>query len=168
MNIVLAETAPNTIIGNIIVVSGAFLILVVLIRVFAWKQITSVFTARAKKISDDIDAAEEAHTEADKLVSQRETELAGTRAEAAGIVETATVTAAKTRQKLLEEAMSEVTGVRSRANVEIEQERKDALESVKADVADISVKIAEKLLGKNLDAGAQSDLIDSYLSKLGE
>ncbi|MFK5276290.1 hypothetical protein ACI3RH_04935 [Lactococcus lactis] len=44
--------------GNIIVVSGAFIILLVLLRLFAWNAITSVFASRAKKISDDIDAAD--------------------------------------------------------------------------------------------------------------
>ena len=52
--------------------------------------------------------------------------------------------------------------------VVLNKERKEALNTVKGDVADISVQIAEKLIGQSLDASAQQELIDSYLAKLGE
>ena len=42
------------------------------------------------------------------------------------------------------------------------------MSDIKADVADISVKIAEKLIGQSLDASAQSAIIDQYLEKMGE
>ena len=70
MSTLLLEAAPNTVLGNIIVVSGAFIILLVLLRLFAWNAITSVFASRAKKISDDIDAAEANNKQAADLVKQ--------------------------------------------------------------------------------------------------
>lgn len=162
----LTEATPNTIIGNVIVVTGAFILLVVLLRLFAWKNITEVFEARTKKITDDITSAEEANKKAKELVEQREAELSGTKAEAAGIIETANETATQNREKLLTATHSEVASMREHAATEIELERKEALNSVKGQVADISVQIAEKLIGRSLDNQAQSDLIDSYLSEL--
>ena len=166
MNLIIAESAPNTVIGNIIVVSGAFLILVFLIRKFAWKQITSIFTERAKKISDDIDAAEEAHKTAEVLVQKREQELSGAKDEVANILATANETANQNFTKIVDQAHEEATMLKSHASADIEQERKEALNGVKSDVASISVQIAEKLIGKSLDAEAQSDLINSYLEKM--
>ncbi|MQW22142.1 MULTISPECIES: F0F1 ATP synthase subunit B [unclassified Lactococcus] len=164
----LLETAPNTVIGNVIVASGAFIILLVLLRVFAWKQITGIFEQRAKKISDDIDSAEESKVEAAKLVAQRENELAGSKAEAANIIQTANDTATQNRNKIVAAANEEAANTKKRAQGEIEQERKEALNSVKGDVANISVKIAEKLIGQSLDPQAQTELIDTYLAKIGE
>ncbi|CAM3064594.1 F0F1 ATP synthase subunit B [Lactococcus hircilactis] len=164
----LLETAPNTVIGNVIVASGAFIILLVLLRVFAWKAITGIFEQRAKKISDDIDAAEVSRTQAAQLVDQRTSELAGSKAEAANIIQTANDTAKQNRDKIVANANEEAANTKKRAQGEIEQERKEALNSVKGDVADISVKIAEKLIGQSLDVNAQSELIDTYISKLGE
>lgn len=160
------ETAPNTVIGNIIVVSGAFVILIVLIRIFAWKAITGIFEQREKKISDDIDAAEEANKKATALAEQRQTELAGSKAEAAEIIQNAHTTAEKNRKKIVTEANEAALATKKRAQEEIEQERREAIDSVKDDVADLSVKIAEKLIGQSLDAKAQSELIDAYLAKL--
>lgn len=165
---ILAETAPNTILGNIIVVSGAFILLIVLLRLFAWKQIIGIFEARAKKITDDISAAEEAHKEANDLVGQRQAELTQTRGEASEIVETARITAAQTRQSLLEQTLTDVTKQKQRAADDIANERVAALNTVRGEVASLSVQIAEALIGKSLDTKGQSDLIDSYLNKFGE
>lgn len=164
----LEAATPNTVIGNVIVASGAFIILIVLIRLFAWKAITGIFAARAKKISDDIDEAEKANKQAAKLVEQREAELDGSKAEAAGIIQSAQDTANQNRARINEEAKADADATKARALAEIEQERKEALGSVKGEVASISVQIAEKLIGQNLNADDQSALIDSYLSKLGE
>lgn len=168
MSTLLLEAAPNTVLGNIIVVSGAFIILLVLLRLFAWNAITSVFASRAKKISDDIDAAEANNKQAADLVKQRQAELAASKEEAANIIQVANDTASQNRAKILATAIEEATSLKKRAQEDIEQERKEALNTVKGDVADISVQIAEKLIGQSLDASAQQELIDSYLAKLGE
>ncbi|MDR0199846.1 MAG: F0F1 ATP synthase subunit B [Streptococcaceae bacterium] len=158
----------STVLGNVIISTGGFLILIVLIRAFAWKQITSIFTARAKKINDDIDAAEEAHKTAAELVETRQKELNGAKAEAAGIIDTANETARQNTDKATKAAQAEAEAIKNRATADIEQERKEALGSVKSDVANISVQIAEKLIGKNLSADDQSALIDEYIAKLGD
>ena len=168
MSTLLLEAAPNTVLGNIIVVSGAFIILLVLLRLFAWNAITSVFASRAKKISDDIDAAEANNKQAADLVKQRQAELAASKEEAANIIQVANDTASQNRAKVLAIANEEATSLKKRAQEDIEQERKEALNTVKGDVADISVQIAEKLIGQSLDASAQQELNDSYLAKLGE
>ena len=72
----------GSLIGDFILVAGSFLLLVILIKKFAWENITSTFEQRAKKISDDIDGAESARQKAEDLAQKRETELAGSRQEA--------------------------------------------------------------------------------------
>ena len=91
-----------------------------------------------------------------------------TKEEAAKIIQVANDTASQNRAKVLATANEEATSLKKRAQEDIEQERKEALNTVKGDVADISVQIAEKLIGQSLDASAQQELIDSYLAKLGE
>ena len=43
-----------TSLGNIIIVTGSFLLLLVLVKLFAWEQITGIFAAREEKIANDI------------------------------------------------------------------------------------------------------------------
>lgn len=165
---ILLESAPSSMLGNIIVVSGAFLILVILIKKFAWGQIVNTLDERAKKINDDIDQAENARKQGEAFAAQRETELAGSRDEANNIIKIAKETAQANQAKLMAEATEDARRTKQRANEEIEQSKKEAMSDIKADVADISVKIAEKLIGQSLDASAQSAIIDQYLEKMGE
>ena len=121
MNITIGE-----LIGNFILVAGSFLLLIVLIKKFAWGNITSIFEERAKKISDDIDSAESARKNAEVLEQKREEALAGSREEAATIVETAKETAEKNKASILADTTEEVSRLKQKANQEIAQSKADA------------------------------------------
>ena len=163
MNITIGE-----LIGNFILVAGSFLLLIVLIKKFAWGNITSIFVERAKKISDDIDSAESARKNAEVLEQKREEALAGSREEAATIVETAKETAEKNKASILADTTEEVSRLKQKANQEIAQSKAEALRSIKGDVADLSIDLASKIIVQTLDKEAQSQLIDSYIDKLGD
>ena len=163
MNITIGE-----LIGNFILVAGSFLLLIVLIKKFAWGNITSIFEERTKKISDDIDSAESARKNAEVLEQKREEALAGSREEAATIVETAKKTAEKNKASILADTTEEVSRLKQKANQEIAQSKAEALRSIKGDVADLSIDLASKIIGQTLDKEAQSQLIDSYIDKLGD
>nr|WP_239548802.1 F0F1 ATP synthase subunit B [Streptococcus loxodontisalivarius] len=157
-----------TSLGNLIIVSGSVILLFVLIRIFAWDKITGIFEAREQKIADEIDGAESARQKAEALASKRETELAGARNEASQMIEDAKATGKVQETKIIAEAHEEASRLKEKANQEIALSKSEALSSVKGEVADLTILLAEKMIAKNLDQAAQSDLIDSYLDKLGD
>ena len=53
--LVVGETAPSTTLGTMIVVSGAFLILMLLLKKYAWGAIVDILTQREEKIANDLD-----------------------------------------------------------------------------------------------------------------
>ena len=158
----------STIIGDFILIAGSFLLLIFLVKKFAWGNITSILDARAEKITNDIDEAEAARQKAEELASKREEELAGSRKEAASIVENAKETAEKNKSQILSEATQEAVRLKEKAQQEIAHNKEEALNSIKGDVADLTVNLASKLLSQQLDAEAQRQLIDRYLDELGE
>ena len=111
MNITVGE-----IIGNFILIAGSFLLLVFLIKKFAWGNIIGILDQRAQKISDDIDGAEAARQKAEDLAQKREESLAGSREEAATIVETAKETAEKNKAGILANAAEEAGRLKAKAN----------------------------------------------------
>lgn len=127
----------STIIGDFILIAGSFLLLIFLVKKYAWGNITSVLDERAEKISSDIDGAEEARKKAEELASKREAELAGSRTEAKTIIENAKETAEKSKADILAEAKLEAGRLKEKANQEIEQNKAEALQSVKGEVAEI-------------------------------
>ena len=158
----------STIIGDFILIAGSFLLLIFLVKKYAWGNLSSILDERAEKISSDIDGAEEARKKAEELASKREAELAGSRTEAKTIIENAKGTAEKSRADILAEAKLEAGCLKEKANQEIAQNKAEALQSVKGDVADLSISLAEKILSKNLDSQAHKELIDQYIDQLGE
>lgn len=158
----------STIIGDFILIAGSFLLLIFLVKKYAWGNITSVLDERAEKISSDIDGAEEARKKAEELASKREAELAGSRTEAKTIIENAKETAEKSKADILAEAKLEAGRLKEKANQEIEQNKAEALQSVKGEVADLTVNLAGKIISQNLDSQAHKALIDQYIDQLGE
>lgn len=158
----------GTIIGDFILIAGSFLLLIFLVKKYAWGNITSILDARAEKITNDIDEAEAARKKAEELAAKREAELAGSRQEATTILETAKETAEKNKAHILSEANQEALRLKEKAQLEISQNKEEAMNSIKGDVADLTVNLAGKLLSQQLDAEGQRRLIDRYLDELGE
>ena len=158
----------GTIIGDFILIAGSFLLLIFLVKKYAWGNITSVLDERAEKISSDIDGAEEARKKAEELAAKREAELAGSRQEATTILETAKETAEKNKAHILSEANQEALRLKEKAQLEISQNKEEAMNSIKGDVADLTVNLAGKLLSQQLDSEGHRQLIDRYLNELGD
>ena len=158
----------GTIIGDFILIAGSFLLLIFLVKKFAWGNITSILDARAEKITNDIDEAEAARKKAEELAAKREAELAGSRQEATTILETAKETAEKNKAHILSEANQEALRLKEKAQLEISQNNEEAMNSIKGDVADLTVNLAGKLLSQQLDSEGHRQLIDRYLNELGD
>lgn len=158
----------GTIIGDFILIAGSFLLLIFLVKKFAWGNITSILDARAEKITNDIDEAEAARKKAEELAAKREAELAGSRQEATTILETAKETAEKNKAHILSEANQEALRLKEKAQLEISQNKEEAMNSIKGDVADLTVNLADKLLSQQLDSEGHRQLIDRYLNELGD
>ncbi|HEX0509671.1 TPA: F0F1 ATP synthase subunit B [Streptococcus pneumoniae] len=155
-------------IGNFVLITGSFILLLVLIKKFAWSNITGIFEERAEKIASDIDRAEEARQKAEVLAQKREDELAGSRKEAKTIIENAKETAEQSKANILADAKLEAGHLKEKANQEIAQNKVEALQSVKGEVADLTISLAGKIISQNLDSHAHKALIDQYINQLGE
>ncbi|HFI0105842.1 TPA: F0F1 ATP synthase subunit B [Streptococcus suis] len=158
----------STILGNFILVTASFAILIGLIRLFAWDRITGIFEERANKIANDIDAAEEKLTAASNLVQQREQELVQGRVEGQKIIQDAVERAKLEKKRVLEQAEVEIQALKQKAQMEIDAEKREAQENLHVQVAELAVDLAGKIILEDLDQQAHSNLIDRYLDKLGD
>ncbi|MDT2730955.1 F0F1 ATP synthase subunit B [Streptococcus parauberis] len=162
------ELTVGELIGNFILVTGSILVLYLLLKKFAWGQISGILDERAAKISNDIDKAENARINAENLQVERKKELDGAKSEASQIIVDAKEIGQAQSTKLIEEANDEASRLKEKADIDIERSKAEALSDVKNQMSDLSISLAEKIIGANLDKDAQSKLIDSYLNDLGE
>ncbi|MBM7543666.1 F0F1 ATP synthase subunit B [Periweissella beninensis] len=153
--------------GDMFFIIVSFIVLLLLVKKFAWGPVTKMMADRADKIADDIDAAENARDDAEKLATERRQQLQASRQEATTIVADAKTQGNKQRETIVANAQNDVVAMKKTAGAEIEQERRDALDGVKNDVAALSVEIATKIIQKELKLEDQKALIDSYIEGLG-
>ena len=166
--LVLGEAEQSTTLGTIIVVTGAFLILMLLIKKFAWEAITDVLKKREETIANDLDSAEQSRISAAGLEKERQQKLLSSKTEAAAIIKTAKESGEQNRQKALTETNAEVSRLREKAHQDISLEHDEALASVKDEVATLSLQIAEKILSSELSVDKHEALINSYIDDLGK
>ncbi|MFC6260390.1 F0F1 ATP synthase subunit B [Levilactobacillus fujinensis] len=146
----------------------SFVLLMWIIKIFAWGPVTKMMQDRADKISNDIDSAEKSRTDAASLVEKRQAALSNSRSEAQTIVSDAKSNGQQQRDQIVTQAQADVQTMKQNAQKDIEQERQDALSDARNDVADLSIEIASKIIQRELKADDQKALIDSYIEGLGK
>lgn len=163
-----ATAAQNTTVGNILFVSISFLLLLVCVKKFAWGNIVKIFKDREERISSDLDSAEEARVNAQKLQSQRKKELNNARKDSIDIVNEAKAAAAKNSQQMIDATKEDIVRLKDKAAQDIEADKEKAYATVKNDVAAMSLQIASQILEKELDADTHEALINSCIEGLGK
>ncbi len=145
----------------------AFLI----IGYFAWKYvfptITKTLEARQSAVKAELESAEAAKVEAEKLRSDYREQVAGAREEANRIVEEARQAGEAVRADILAKAEQEASAIKERARADIEGERERVAASIQREVANLSLDVAEKVIGSTLDREAQQALVARYIDDLG-
>lgn len=165
--IVLAGASEGLALGNMLFVLVAFLVLMLLIKRFAWGPVVKMMESRAEKVSRDLDSAEEARKQAEADAAERSAQLQTARTEANGIITDAKIAAGKQRDQIVADAHAAAQATKDQASAQIEQERAEAMAGVKNDVAELSVSIAQKIIQKELKLDDQKALIDAYIEGLG-
>lgn len=155
-------------VGNFILVTGSVIVLLLLIKKFAWGAIESILQTRSQQISRDIDQAEQSRLSVQQLEAKSQANLDASRSQASKIISDAKEIGQLQGDKLVVEATDEAKRLKEKALTDIEQSKSDAISAVKTEMSDLTVLLAEKIMGANLDKTAQSQLIDSYLDDLGE
>jgi F-type H+-transporting ATPase subunit b len=164
------QEAPNPILPerNEIIWGGlAFLVLFVVLWRFALPPIRSMVQQREDRIRDDLERAEQARVEAEGVLTQYQQHLAEARGVAGRLIDEGRQAAEQVRRDLVARAEADAADIRTRAEEDTRLQVERAMADLRARVADMSIGLAEKIVERNLDAGAQQDLIESYIAQVG-
>ncbi len=141
-----------------------FLLLLFLLRKFAWKPILGAVRGREASINDALAAAEKAKLEMQNLHADNEKLLQEARAEREVMMKEAREIRAKMIADAKDDAKLEADKMVAQAKAAIESEKKSAIAELKEQVADLSLEIAEKVVKHELsDKQKQMDFVDDML-----
>ena len=141
-----------------------FLVLILILAKFAWKPILGAVKQREDSINDALSSAETARKELQNLKADNEQLMKETRAERDAILKEARELKEKVLADATEEAQIKADKIVAQAKESIELEKKAAMAELKAQVANLSIEIAEKVVRKELSSKEkQHHMIDDML-----
>ena len=144
-----------------------FIILLVILRKFAWKPILGAVSEREEGIKSALASAEDARKEMQNLTADNERILKEARAEREIMMKEAREIKDAMIAEAKDEAKSEATKIMTQAQAAIQSEKQAAIATIKSQVAELSVGIAEKVVRKELaNDKDQSQLIEQLLKEV--
>jgi F-type H+-transporting ATPase subunit b len=154
--------------GDIVFQLFMFIILLALLKKYAWGPLMGIMKQREEHIANEIQAAEQSRVEANKLLEEQRSLLKEARTEAQELIENAKKQAEVQREEIITLARAEAERIKEAAKLEIEQQKEKAVAAIRDQVASLSVLIASKVIEKELTAEDQEKLINEYIQEVGE
>ena len=140
------------------------IVLVILLRKFAWKPILDALNSREEGIQTALASAENARKEMQNLQADNEKLLQEARMERDAMIKEAREIKEKMIAEARNEAQAEGDKMIAQAKASIQNEKNAALADIKSQVANLSVQIAEKILREELSSEEkQHKLVDEML-----
>ena len=133
---------------------------------FVWPPLMKAIEDRQKKIADGFANAERASKDLELAQAKASDVLKQAKAEAQELIEQANKRKALIVEEAKNEAEAERAKILAQGQAEIEAERNRAKEELRKQVAALAVAGAEKIVGRQLDAAANSDIVDKLAAEL--
>ena len=144
------------------------MIQLVIFKKLLLNPVKKVIAERKAKADNQIADAEKLRTEAEAMKAEYEQNLQNARTEANQIVAAAQKTAAARSEELLGEARAQAAALKQKAEADIAQERKKAVNEVKDEIGGIAMEIASKVVEREISEKDHKDLIDEFIKNVGE
>lgn len=154
---------PGTIFWMIII----FAIVLFILKKFAWKPILNALKEREESIANALNSAEEAKKEVAGLKADNERIVAEARRDRDVILKEARDLKDKIIAEAKEKAGEEAQKSIAQARQQIDAEKTAAINTIKKQVAELSVEIAEKVIRKELsNKGEQEKMVDGLIDDI--
>ncbi len=139
-----------------------------LLKKFLFKPVKKMIDSRQKEIDDMYADAEASKAQAAQLQADYEEHLSSARAERDEILRDAVSRAQKREAEILADARESAAAIMTKAESDIAQEKKKALNEVKNEISSISISIATEVVGREISEADHARLVSDFIGKLGE
>ena len=156
---------PST--GLLFWMTIVFLCVLAILWKWGFPAITKMVRDRQDYINGSLKKAHEANEKLANIQKEGESILQEAREKQAAVLKEAAATRDAIVAKAADEAKEKGAELINDAKAEIEQEKQQAIREIRAQVAELSVKIAEKIVREKLSADdKQMELIDKLLDEV--
>ena len=150
------------------VMALSMLVMFTFLSYLLFKPVRKLLEDRKQRVADEQESAKNDRKEAAVYKEEYEQKLKEIDKEAQAILSEARKKAMKTENEIVAEAKEEAARIITRANNEIELERKRALDDMKQEMISIASAMAGKVVAASIDTSVQDELIEETLKEMGE
>ena len=145
-----------------------FLLLLYILNRLLFKPLLARMDERSAKIEKGLEDAEVAARDRELARAEREAAVSEARKEAANVIANANKIATDTRDEILTKARADAEKVTERAREEINAEKEKAMAELRAQVADLALEAAGKLVRSDMNATTQRRLVEEFLAETSD
>ena len=145
-----------------------FLAVLLVGKKFLWGPVMKMIQDRQKEIDDMYSDADNARVSAKAMEDEYKQKLSAAMETGERIVKDATARGQAKEEEILRQANAEASRMLSKAEADIAMEKKKAINDAKDEISGMAMAIAEKVVGRELTAADQSQLIDAFINELGD
>jgi F-type H+-transporting ATPase subunit b len=143
--------------------AATFILFLAIIWTFAFAPISHMLADRKARIEQGLADAETARQERESSAVDRAEAIQQARREAKEILDRAQKVAQETRDADIAATRDELERMRVRAAAEIEAEKSRALSDLRAEVADLALQAAGRVVGETMSDARQRRLVEEFL-----
>ena len=142
-----------------------FLLLFGLLYLVAYKPILKMFDERSNRIKESMEQTETIKEQAAHADEEARKRIEAASQEGQELLARAVRTGEEIKQKAQQEARPEAEALISKARLEIQRERDEAIDELRKELTDLTVLAAEKVIERSLDKEAHRELIEKVLEE---
>ena len=135
---------------------------------FLFVPVMNIITERQQEIDNMYSAAGEAQQQAEAMQSEYQQKLVSAQATSERLVKEAMARGQAREEEIIRKANADAAAIMDKAAADIALEKKKALTDAKDEIAGLSMAIAGKVVGRELNEADQSALIDRFIDELGD
>lgn len=133
---------------------------------FAGAKIKGVLVGRRQQIKQDLDDLQTRQAGAEKKLKDVEASIANMAAEKEAILAEARKQGEVQKQAIIAKGVKDAEALKEQAKRTAENEAKAAIDTIRAEMADMVVAAAEKIVQEKLSQSDHDKLVDDYLTKV--
>jgi F-type H+-transporting ATPase subunit b len=152
--------------GLIIWTMITFVLVMIVLWLFAWKPIATALDSRNTRIEDDLKKSEDLRKEAESLLKGYESRIDSAHKEVADMLDSARKDAESAKARILAEAQKEASAQRDRATHDIDQIRLKAVKEIQDLAVDISIQLLSRVMKGGLKESEHREIVLQELKNL--
>ena len=164
MKTIAEKLVPNWL--SFVIQLSSFIILLVVVFVFAYKPVKKMLAKRAAFIQQEIDQAKENNDLALQQTKEAKKILSDSKAEASVIIENANKKGQEQYDAIIADAKEEVKEMKIAAEQDIEQAKQDALKDIRNEMVSVALTASKEILKREVDSEDNTKLAEDFINRL--